>query len=456
VSNDKRRGDWIQTYSGKAFWPLDPKPEDIDMVDIAHALSNKCRYQGHTTKFYCPTEDQRILLADLRWVPAGDIKNGDMVLGFDEVPCQVGAAGNKRRRIRPSIVTHCGRIKRKTLRLEFSDGSTVRNSYEHPWLVATKQARNQAWISSESLLAAVNKGRSKYMHKFLPVWNSDNSRKGGWLAGMFDGEGYVSIANRHGIQLGVAQNTGLIFDRLQDMLREFNFDFSSSKVGNRTTMCCQIRGGFPEILRLLGHIRPERLINKFMDSLEFSEFDKQLDGKKKPLKIINIYEEGEEWVVGIETSTHTYLCEGFGAHNSVSEHSCHIATCFGSQLHLPPSIRLRRARLALGHEFGEAYLPDVPRPIKQGMPFFCEAEDRIQAMALAKFGIEADEEDWVAMHDADWRICLDERAALLGPSPQPWGALEDLEPLGVTIQALPPDEAEQLFWWNLRTYGVIP
>lgn len=141
---------------------------------------------------------------------------------------------------------------------------------------------------------------------------------------------------------------------------------------------------------------------------------------------------------------------------SVIEHSCHIAAYFGAQLHWRPSVRRRRARLALFHESGETYLPDVPRPIKQEMPFFCEAEDRIQAMAMAKFGIAADEEDWAAMHVADWRVCLDERAALLGPSPQPWGELENLEPLGVTILALPPGEAEQLFWYNLRLYGVIP
>lgn len=43
---------WIQTYLGKQFWPLDPQHEDIEIVDIAHALSNLCRYGGHTNWFY--------------------------------------------------------------------------------------------------------------------------------------------------------------------------------------------------------------------------------------------------------------------------------------------------------------------------------------------------------------------------------------------------------------------
>jgi uncharacterized protein len=43
---------WIHTYIGKKFFPLDPKVSDIDILDIAHALSNKCRYAGHTINFY--------------------------------------------------------------------------------------------------------------------------------------------------------------------------------------------------------------------------------------------------------------------------------------------------------------------------------------------------------------------------------------------------------------------
>lgn len=47
-----RRGDWMQTYSGKQFWPHDPRPEDFDIEDIAHALANTCRFNGHTKEFY--------------------------------------------------------------------------------------------------------------------------------------------------------------------------------------------------------------------------------------------------------------------------------------------------------------------------------------------------------------------------------------------------------------------
>lgn len=47
-----RSKDWIQTYLGGAFRPLSPTPEDVRIEDIAHALSQKCRFTGHCDRFY--------------------------------------------------------------------------------------------------------------------------------------------------------------------------------------------------------------------------------------------------------------------------------------------------------------------------------------------------------------------------------------------------------------------
>jgi 5'-deoxynucleotidase YfbR-like HD superfamily hydrolase len=43
---------WIQVATGRRFWPLAPRPEDIDFRDIAHALSMQCRFSGHSRAFY--------------------------------------------------------------------------------------------------------------------------------------------------------------------------------------------------------------------------------------------------------------------------------------------------------------------------------------------------------------------------------------------------------------------
>jgi hypothetical protein len=56
VAAGERFGDWLQTYSGRKFYPLDPRPEDVAIEDIAHALANTCRYAGHSLCFYSVAE----------------------------------------------------------------------------------------------------------------------------------------------------------------------------------------------------------------------------------------------------------------------------------------------------------------------------------------------------------------------------------------------------------------
>jgi len=43
---------WILTASGRHFSYLDPRATEIDILDIAQALANECRYAGHTRAFY--------------------------------------------------------------------------------------------------------------------------------------------------------------------------------------------------------------------------------------------------------------------------------------------------------------------------------------------------------------------------------------------------------------------
>lgn len=53
---EMRKGDWMQTFTGGAFYPLDPRADEIRFADIASALSKMCRYSGHCIKFYSVAE----------------------------------------------------------------------------------------------------------------------------------------------------------------------------------------------------------------------------------------------------------------------------------------------------------------------------------------------------------------------------------------------------------------
>ena len=52
----ERRGDWMQTATGRQFWPLDPRPDEVHIEDIAAALSKVCRFGGHCLQFYSVAE----------------------------------------------------------------------------------------------------------------------------------------------------------------------------------------------------------------------------------------------------------------------------------------------------------------------------------------------------------------------------------------------------------------
>jgi uncharacterized protein len=46
------RGDWILTRSGVHFHPLDPRPAEVRLNDIAYSLANQCRWTGHVRHHY--------------------------------------------------------------------------------------------------------------------------------------------------------------------------------------------------------------------------------------------------------------------------------------------------------------------------------------------------------------------------------------------------------------------
>ena len=63
--HNRTREPYLQTYSGGRFFPLDVKRSDIAIVDIAHALSNQCRYGGHCTRFYSVAEHSLLISREL-------------------------------------------------------------------------------------------------------------------------------------------------------------------------------------------------------------------------------------------------------------------------------------------------------------------------------------------------------------------------------------------------------
>jgi hypothetical protein len=112
---------------------------------------------------------------------------------------------------------------------------------------------------------------------------------------------------------------------------------------------------------------------------------------------------------------------------------------------------------ALLHDATEAYVVDVPRPLKINLPEYRAAEGVVQVAVWQRFGLLFNDtlepvED-PAVKDADTRILLDERAALMSATRHAWG-VDSLEPLGVTIHGWAPPEAEIQYLARLDQLGV--
>ncbi len=99
---------------------------------------------------------------------------------------------------------------------------------------------------------------------------------------------------------------------------------------------------------------------------------------------------------------------------------------------------------ALMHDAGEAYLGDMPHPIKHRSALgaaFREAERHLEQAIRERFAIRADVPE---IKRADRALLATERRAFSSER-WSWPELDGVEPLDLELEAWPPDEAERAF-----------
>ena len=99
---------------------------------------------------------------------------------------------------------------------------------------------------------------------------------------------------------------------------------------------------------------------------------------------------------------------------------------------------------ALMHDAAEAYLGDMPHPLKHRSPLgaaFKAAEDHLEQAIRDRFRIKADVPE---IKRADRALLATERRAFSAEDWH-WPELEGIEPLGLELTAWPPDEAARVF-----------
>ncbi len=267
---------------------------------------------------FCLDPSTRVLTADLRWVRIDSLVEGDEVVALDEhVPGGRGLA----RKMRTARIEGSAKVYRKAYRISFDDGRSVVCTAQHPWLTR-KVATDARWRSIDgtgnAVVGKIDVGtRVRWVTK---PWD-DAGYEDGWFGGLIDGEGSLSNGNRPGVNLCVAQRPGAITDRMtryaQD--RGYSFRFEDDK-GERPSKFGKapvpkiVFSRMDEVFRLIGQTRPTRFIGK--PWWEGRELPGKRNGDVGWATVTAIEELGDQMMIDLQTSTGTYIAEGFCSHNT--------------------------------------------------------------------------------------------------------------------------------------------
>lgn len=118
---------------------------------------------------------------------------------------------------------------------------------------------------------------------------------------------------------------------------------------------------------------------------------------------------------------------------SVAQHSL-----LASQIVSP-----ERAMEALLHDATEAYLKDIPRPLKLLLPDYRAIEHNLDAVIRLRFGLPAMQSAEVKR--ADTILLATERRDLMRQDSTPWECLSGVQPMDKIIRPLPAGAAKSLF-----------
>lgn len=265
-----------------------------------------CEHEEDVYSYDCVGIDTPILTDDLRWVPAGELKVGDGILGFDEE--QQGP--RQKRKLQRAIVTRQNLVAAPTHRIHLADGTTIDAVPNHKWLVCVN--KSLVWRSTGDLYAIQESKNRRFSHRLtlrraLPTTKPETTYDAGFLSAAFDGEGCLSKDTKHaGLKLNFVQKKNPMLNRVRSLL-------SSYKIGEyaRGNVQALVSSITTQTFELLMRLRPPRLMKKFSTLTNTLTIPRVGD-----IEITRIDPLVPRMIAELSSSSKTYIADGFLAHNT--------------------------------------------------------------------------------------------------------------------------------------------
>lgn len=267
----------------------------------------------------CVTPDTKILTSTGNWIPAGELKEGQNLIGFDEYGVGTTPLGhNQPRKLRRSLVTKLGRAMQPVYKLYMSDGTELKSSVGHRWLGwgVNKKRGVLKWMTTQEIVDRIesNKHQPVLLCKPCNVWERQYDYESGYIAAALDGEGHLTFngkQNNFG-HIAFSQKPNIFMNNVNTYLINKGFSTYISQTPTRQVQQLNIKGGLWEHLKFIGMFDVPRFTEKWIQNAPIDGY-KGLD--KQRSSVVKVEYLGVQEIVMIETSSKTYIAEGFASHN---------------------------------------------------------------------------------------------------------------------------------------------
>jgi len=277
-----------------------PEPPERPFGDVVDGKSGNRKLCTQCS--YCITPETKILLDDFTWVEAGNLSGNEGIFSFTEE-----AENNSGRKYTKGFIKGLDRFELPCVKVT-TDRGTITVSKDHKFLTRTSKGHLIDFREAQSLKEGYE------IYYFEDPWDHTKTLEKEYLAGFLDGEGCFSKGH-----LSWSQVPGKVSSKVLSSMESLGYT-NNQRYTTEGKSCetFRIYGGVNRSIRVVGEIRPVRLLEKAKKLPDYSIST----NKTIFAKVLKVEDEGEKEIVALSTSTRTYISDGYLSHNCDFKYTC--------------------------------------------------------------------------------------------------------------------------------------